>query len=138
MAKKGKSCKCCKECAVVQTEHGIIRRCKVYKKLLEESHVEKERPKWCQEGFRWVKKSEEEYNLMGHGREIVNLAWNENYEVWDLNSDFLALSIDLEFEKDETEEVKAAAVEDLIDYCQDQINWYEDQIEMLKEVQSEG
>lgn len=137
------SCNTCIECAVIPSEHGIIRRCKVCKKLLEESHVEKERPKWCplweqvQEGFRWVKKSEEEYNLMGHGREIVNLAWNESYGVWDLNSDFLALSVDLEFEKHETEKVKVAAVEDLIDYCQDQINWYESQIEMLKEVHDE-
>lgn len=43
------NCKHCAGYAEIPTEHGIVRRCKVYKKLLEESHVENERPKWCQE-----------------------------------------------------------------------------------------
>ena len=43
------SCKHCAGYAQIQTDYGTVRRCKAYKILLEESHVEKERPKWCWE-----------------------------------------------------------------------------------------
>lgn len=49
MLTKPEKCKLCIECAVLPSEHGIIRRCKAYKNLLEESHVENKRPKWCKE-----------------------------------------------------------------------------------------
>lgn len=35
------SCKHCAGYAQIQTDYGTVRRCEAYKKLLEESHVEK-------------------------------------------------------------------------------------------------
>lgn len=89
--------------------------------------------------WHWVQKDEKNLTLMGYEQKIATLRWNESYDVWELISNLLEYSVemDLEFEQNQTEEVKAAAVEELIDHCEEQKDWYDDQIKMLKEMQNE-
>lgn len=70
---------------------------------------------------------------------IAKLRWNPSYEVWELSSDWLDCSTDLDIElgKDDIDKVKIEAIDELKRACEEHIDWYKGQIEMLDELKED-
>lgn len=75
-----------------------------------------------------------------YSRLIAKLRWNPNCEVWELSSDWLDCSTDLDIElgKEDIDKVKSEAIDELKRACEEHIDWYKGQIEMLDELIKDG
>lgn len=86
--------------------------------------------------FYWLYEDESTLILMGYEQEIARLEWQSTYEVWELKSKFLEaeMDMDIEYSQNDVDEVETAAIESLIDNCKEHIQWWQDQIDMLNEM----
>lgn len=85
--------------------------------------------------FHWIQISDEILELWGYEQKIAALGWSRNNQRWELESEYLEYSSDLEgFDKEQINQVEAAAVETLIEYCKEQMDYYQGKIEELEEV----
>ena len=90
--------------------------------------------------FKW-KEIDGDLILYGYYDSIIaKLIWNNNYSVWELQSDWLDCScdIDIEITKENTDKVKFEAIDELKCACEEHIDWYSRQLEMLNELEKEG
>lgn len=88
--------------------------------------------------FEWKQENEITFNLYGYETILIaTLKWNEDAEVWEIQSKWLDYSDDLlddDFVLEDVEKAKLSAIEQLISACKDHIDWYRGQINMLDEL----
>ena len=86
--------------------------------------------------FEW-KEIDSDLILYGYYDSVIaKLRWNNDYEVWELQSDWLDYSCDIDEEitKDDIDRVKIEAIDELKRACEEHMDWYKGQIEMLNEL----
>ena len=85
--------------------------------------------------FQW-KEVDGDYILYGYYDQVIAKLHYWNGGVWELSSDWLDCSTDLsiEIEKKDINEAKLDAVDELKRACEEHINWYKGQIEMLNDM----
>jgi len=85
--------------------------------------------------FEW-KEIDDDLILYGYYGQVVAKLHRWNNEVWELSSDWLDCNADLDIElsKDDIDKVKIEAINELKDACEQHIDWYSQQLEMLKEL----
>ena len=87
--------------------------------------------------FRWEQPNEHTLVLIGYdNQEIAIVKWNNDAEVWELSSEWIGYSSDIseDFKIDDIEAVKIDALEQLKESCNDYIEWYKGQIDMIEEL----
>jgi len=90
--------------------------------------------------FEWKRESDYLFVLHGYYDSVIAiLTWNNDCEVWELSSDWLDCSADLDIElgKEDIDKVKSEAIDELKRACEEHIGWYKGQIEMLNELKED-
>lgn len=84
--------------------------------------------------FEWkIDIEENKLILYGYYDQITTtLEYNDYYCVWELESEWLDHTS--EFDKTDVESAKLEAIKELKRACEEHINWYKGQIEMLNEL----
>lgn len=86
--------------------------------------------------FEW-KEIDGDLILYGYYDQVVAKLHLWNNEVWELQSDWLDCSTDLDIgiDVDDIDRVKLEAIDELKCACEEHISWYKGQIEMLEEME---
>ena len=88
--------------------------------------------------FHWKQIAEHEYHLYGYETEkIAILKYNNNCEIWELTSRWLNnsdVANIIDCESVNIQDIQLNAIEMLTDACNEQIEWYKNQISMLNEL----
>ncbi len=83
--------------------------------------------------FEW-KEVDGDLILYGYYDQVIAKLHLWNDEVWELSSDWLDCSSDLDIDVDNIEKIKSEAINELKCACEEHISWYKGQIEMLNEL----
>lgn len=86
--------------------------------------------------FEW-KEIDEDLILYGYYDQVIAKLHRWNDEVWELSSDWLDCStdLDIEIDVDDIDIVKLEAIDELKCACEEHMDWYNGQIEMLEEME---